>query len=307
MMGNKKAVKPVLILGVLVALSKALAADYRLPGAPSIPKFLILGLLSLGMATLAPAAQRGGGAPAVLPPAMHALPAAPVAGGHAAPMHAPSAAHLGTHPVAPEMTPVLPHESAVHTGHSQAFHHDNAGRTIRNNFCSGQPLINLGNNPVPGFGFDYEHFYAVHPTWNTCNHVSADIVPYYGGGGYDPGPYYSAPGNQEAADENASNEQPESRRITYAQEPAASASSRSDSNSYSYTPTEPVVEFVFVKRDGSTFYAAAYIVLKDKVQYVTREGLCRSITLDSLDPDATHKFNEERGNTVDLPGLAHPS
>jgi len=222
-------------------------------------------------------------------------------------MHAPSAAHSETHPVAREMTPVLPQESAVHTGHSQAFHHDNAGRTIRNHFCSGRPLINLGNNPVPGFGFDYEHFYAVHPTWNTCNHVSGDIVPSFGGGSYDPGPYYSVAGNQEAADENASSEQPESRRITYAQEPAASASSQADSNSYSYTPTEPVVEFVFVKREGSTFYAAAYFVLKDKVQYVTREGLCRSVRLDSPDPDATHKLNEERGNTVDLPSLAHPA
>jgi len=306
-MGNKKAVKPVLILGLPVALSKALGADHRLPGAPSMPKLLILGLLSLSIATLATAAQRGAGAPAVPPPAIHALPIAPVAGRHAAPTHAPSAARSETHPVSPEMTSVLPHESAVHTGHSQAFRHDNAGRTIRNNFCSGQPLINLGNNPVPGFGFDYEHFSAVHPTWNTCNHVSGGIVPSLGGGSYDPAPYYSAPGNQEAADENASSEQPESRRITYAQEPAVSASSQSDSNSYSYTPTEPVVEFVFVKRDGSTFYAAAYFVLKDKVQYVTREGLCRSVSLDSLDPDATHKFNEERGNTVDLPSLAHPA
>ena len=305
-MGNKKAVKPILILGLLGALSKALGANYRLPGAPSLRKLLFLGLLSLGMASLAPAGQRGGGA-AAFPPAMHALPAAPAAGGHAAPMHTPSAAHSGTHPATPEMTPVLPHKSAVHTRHSQAFHHDNAGRTIRNNFCSSQPLINFDNNPVPGYGFDYEHFYAVHPTWNTCSHVSGTTVPFSDGGGYYPGPYYSARNNQETADENASNEQPESRGMTDAQEPAVSESSRSDSNSYSYTPTEPVAEFVFVMRDGSTFNAAAYTVLKDKVQYVTREGLRRSVTLDSLDPDATHKINEERGNTVDLPGLAHPA
>jgi hypothetical protein len=306
-MGNKKA---------LVALSKALGADYRLPGAPSMRKLLILGLLSLGMATLAPAAQRGGGAPAALPPAMHAMPAAPMAGGYAVPMQSPTVVS-GTHPVNPGMTPDLSQRPTNHDGHNTGFHNGqgfnhngnvrNTGRTVRDNYCSTQPLNNFGANPSPGFGFDYPHFFAVHPTWNVCNHVSGDIVPFFGGGGYDPGPYYSAPGNQEAADENASNEQPESGRITYAQEPAASASSRSDSNSYSYTPTEPVVEFVFVKRDGSTFYEAAYTVLKDKVQYVTREGLCRSVTLDSLDPDATHKFNEERGNSVDLPGLAHPA
>ena len=280
-------------------------------------KILVFGLLSCGVASMLCAAQRGAMAPSMAAPAMRSMPAAPAAGGHAVPMHSPTVAHPGAHPVNPGMPPVLSQGPTNHNGHNNGFHngqgfHNNGnprktGRTVRDNYCSTQPLNNFGANPSPGFGFDYQHFFAVHPTWNVCNHVSGDIVPFFGGGGYDPGPYYSAPGNQEAADENASNEQPESGRITYAQEPAASASSRSDSNSYSYTPTEPAVEFVFVKRDGSTFYAVAYMVLRDKVQYVTREGLCRSVTLDSLDPDATHKFNEERGNTVDLPGLAHPA
>lgn len=51
MMGHKKAVKPMLILGLLGALSKPLGADYRLPGATSMRKLLFLGLLSLGVAT----------------------------------------------------------------------------------------------------------------------------------------------------------------------------------------------------------------------------------------------------------------
>jgi hypothetical protein len=278
---------------------------------------LILGLLSLTLTTLADAAQRSAGAPAAHPPAMHAMPAAPVAGGHAFPTHAPIAVHPGTHPVSPGMTPVLPNRSTIqtghtghnghngHNGHSPAVNARNAGRTIRNTFCAGQPLNNFGANPTPGFGFDYQHFFAVHPNWNTCSQFSGPIVPWYGGGGYYPVPYNAESTSQEGGQENASNQQPDSNRMTYAQEPATSASSRSSSPTY--TPAEPVAEYVFVKRDGSTVYAVAYILLKDKIQYVTKEGLRHSVTLDSLDLDATQKSNEERGNAITLPGSAHPA
>jgi hypothetical protein len=261
---------------------------------------LILGLLSIGMATLAAAGQRGTAAPAAPPPAMHAMPAAQAPGAHAVPMHPASAAHPGTHPVTPGMTPVLSHKN--HNGHNQGSNNGNTARTIRNNYCSNQALSS--GYPVPGAGFDYEHFFAVHPGYNICNQGSNGVIPYLGGG-YYPIPYTSQSPSQEAEQENTSNQQPDSNRLTYAQDSAASASSRSSSNTYS--PTEPVAEFVFVKRDGSTFYAVAYILLKDKVQYVTKEGLRRSVALDSLDLDATQKFNEERGNTVNLPNLSHPA
>ncbi|MGB7844166.1 MAG: hypothetical protein WBL63_01000 [Candidatus Acidiferrum sp.] len=263
-------------------------------------KLLILALLSLGLAAFVSAGQRGVGPSAALPPTMHAMPAAPVAGGHAAPMRAPTAAHPVPHQGTPGMTPALPHRSTTHTGHtgnSQAFHNGNAGRNVRNNFCNSQPLNNYGANPTPGFGFDYEHFFAVHPTWNTCSQFSGPIVPFFGYGG---GGYYPVPNNaesQQGEQENASNEQPDSNRLTYAQEPAASSRSNA-----TYTPSEPVAEYVFVKRDGSTFNAVAYILLKDKIQYVTKDGLRRSVAIDSLDLDATQKSNEERGNIVTLPG-----
>jgi hypothetical protein len=68
-----------------------------------------------------------------------------------------------------------------------------------------------------------------------------------------------------------------------------------------YAPAKPVNEFVFVKRDGTRIFAVAYSLMKDKLQYVTKEGLRRTLTLDTLDYEATEKDNEERGNTVNLP------
>lgn len=68
-----------------------------------------------------------------------------------------------------------------------------------------------------------------------------------------------------------------------------------------YPPSEPVYDFVFVKRDGTKVFAVAYSITKDKIQYVTKEGLRRTLPLENLDFDATEKSNEERGNTVNLP------
>jgi hypothetical protein len=264
-------------------------------------KVLGFGLLSLGVATLVSAAQRGPGGPA---PAMHAMPAAPMAGGHAVPMHSPTVVHPGTHPANPGMTPVLSQKPTNHNGHNTGFHngqgfHNNGNpsrtaRTVRDNFCSTQPLNNFGANPTPGFGFDYAHFFAVHPTWNTCSQFSGSVVPWYGyGGGYYPYPYTA----QETEQENTSNEQPESNRVVYVPAPPAAPSSPSST----YAPTEPVAEFVFVKHDGSTFFAVAYSWNKDKLQYVTKEGLRRSIALDQLDVDTTLRMNEERGSSIQIP------
>jgi len=64
---------------------------------------------------------------------------------------------------------------------------------------------------------------------------------------------------------------------------------------------EPVSEFVFVKRDGTTFSAVAYSWTKDKLQYVTKDGLRHSAGVETLDLPATERMNEDRGNTVNFP------
>jgi hypothetical protein len=217
------------------------------------------------------------------------------------------------------MAPTLPYRSTLHSGsvqqssgngesnHNREWNHNhndrNAGNRIRNTYCSGQPLNNYLGNPVPGFGFDYEHFFAVHPNWNVCNQLSSGgLFGYpYGGGYYVP--YYPEGAQaQQGGQENASNEQDSSRQIAVQDSTPPSSARQS---SYSYSPAEPVAEFVFVKRDGSTFNAVAFTLLKDKIRYVTRDGLRRTVPLDSLDLEATQKTNEERGTTIELPGLSH--
>ena len=67
--------------------------------------------------------------------------------------------------------------------------------------------------------------------------------------------------------------------------------------------TDSLSEFVFIQRDGSKFYAVAYSFLKDKIQYVTVDGVRHTLSVDALDFDATQKINEQLGNTINLPSL----
>ena len=53
--------------------------------------------------------------------------------------------------------------------------------------------------------------------------------------------------------------------------------------------------FVFVRRDGTVFFAVAYAWENGTLRYVTNEGLRHSVTQESLDLEATRQFNEQRG------------
>jgi hypothetical protein len=60
-------------------------------------------------------------------------------------------------------------------------------------------------------------------------------------------------------------------------------------------------EFVFVRRDGTVFFAVAYSWEKGTLRYITSQGLRRTVTQDALDLDATRQFNEQRGLNFRLP------
>jgi hypothetical protein len=60
-------------------------------------------------------------------------------------------------------------------------------------------------------------------------------------------------------------------------------------------------EFVFVRRDGTVFFAVAYSWERGALRYVTNQGLRRTVTQDALDLDATRQFNEQRGLNFRLP------
>jgi hypothetical protein len=156
-----------------------------------------------------------------------------------------------------------------------------------------------GSYPVPGLGFDYAHFFAVHPNWGRFHPVDGVVFPWGGGGGfYMPVPYYTESTPEEGEQEVEANApQPAgNQHMVVAEEPAAPSR-----HSGSYMSSEPVSEFVFVKHDGSTFSAVAYSWTKDKLQYVTKDGLRRTTGIETLDLPATERMNEERGNTVNFP------
>jgi len=78
-----------------------------------------------------------------------------------------------------------------------------------------------------------------------------------------------------------------------------------DSSLYSRMRSEPLppeqAEYVFVRQDGSLIFAVAYSLINDRLQYVTAEGLRRTIPLNTLDLNATQQFNEQRGVSIRLP------
>jgi len=123
---------------------------------------------------------------------------------------------------------------------------------------------------------------------------------------YIPIPYYVDTTAQEQpgpeGQEQASNQQPENGAEPQPAQPepaVAVAPYRAPSNNVN----ESLAQFVFVQRNGTKFYAVAYSFLNDKLHYVTKEGVRHSVPVDSLDFDATQKFNEELGNTINLPSL----
>ena len=66
-------------------------------------------------------------------------------------------------------------------------------------------------------------------------------------------------------------------------------------------PLPDVGDFFLVRKDGQVVLASAFTFSRDRVIYITREGLRRSFPVDELDKDATRQKNEASGTTVVLP------
>jgi hypothetical protein len=164
--------------------------------------------------------------------------------------------------------------------------------------------------PVPGLGFDFAHFAATHPNDTANSHHQQQelsfFFPYFGGLAYSP---------DVPAEENA--EPSEARRVAEAQpaaepprheEPAPESSrSRGETSSTEsataaaddVTPLSENQEYIFVRRDGTVFFAIAYTWDRDTLRYVTHEGLRQTSPRGSLDLVATRQFNEQRGLSFD--------
>jgi hypothetical protein len=164
-------------------------------------------------------------------------------------------------------------------------------------YPNGNPVVN--GYPVPGLGFDYTHYFAVHPNAGKCPRCQNNGYFPYAGGVYFPIPMYydqsaeAQPAPEEAApaEQAAQGDEPPP-QDTYSNPPARVVPQPSP---------KPQAEYVFVRRDGSLIFAVAYSWINDRLQYVTSEGLRRTITIDTIDLGATQQFNEQRGIPIQLP------
>jgi hypothetical protein len=156
-------------------------------------------------------------------------------------------------------------------------------------------------SPAPGLGFDETHFAATRSRRAIGAHrrgrLNAGFFPFFDGGFFLPTPIVvtQAPAN-EVQEEIV---EPD------AQERVQRARPRESAPAYS-TEVSPAAkrdteEYVFVRRDGTVFFAVAYSWDNGTLRYITQDGLRRSVAGNALDLGATQQFNEQRGLSFNLP------
>jgi hypothetical protein len=168
---------------------------------------------------------------------------------------------------------------------------------------------------VPGLGFDFPHLAAI--SAGLGNNPS---LPFHPGGrhgqasftpilfwGY---PYYSEDAGGDQLDEPAAQPaQAQQPQIIVIQQPAPQrqdADSASDAGNApapaaeaeAPAPNPDAGNFILVRRDGRILFAAVFSVVGTQLQYVTPEGIRRTLEMVDLDADATQQMNEARGTMV---------
>ncbi|HXM94527.1 MAG TPA: hypothetical protein VOA64_09785 [Candidatus Dormibacteraeota bacterium] len=151
--------------------------------------------------------------------------------------------------------------------------------------------------PVPGLGFDYPHLAAtrgagaVNAGLNNQGFIT--FVPIFDSG-------IVLPSVADVVSDPAVNQVPQ----VISSEPADVAERIPRHRVVETPPATPTIadaapareagDYLFVRRDGTIFFAVAYTWDNQTLRYITREGLRRSIARDGLDLDATQQFNEQR-------------
>lgn len=180
-----------------------------------------------------------------------------------------------------------------------------AGRPMgsRRQIVANNHGLKPGCSTVPGLGFDVPHLAAVCGPGAVGAGGFGNQIPFFfpfsGGGFLIPSSVAveeqgAEPETQEADD--AAAEVAQAPRRTRAPRPAPPTPAETAD-----APLRQPGEFVFVRRDGTVFFAIAYAWENGTLRYITSEGLRRSLARDALDLDATQQFNEQRGMNFHLP------
>ena len=159
---------------------------------------------------------------------------------------------------------------------------------------------------VPGLGFDYPHFAATHPNGihdrDRNRRFANEFFPLFFGGGFGvplfPDDVEEAP---PAEAQQVDPGQPEPVQTAGRPSDYEPRQNRAQAAAQAAAEPEATEPYVFVRRDGTLFFANAYAWESGTLRYITTEGLRRSITADKLDLNATQQFNEQRGLTFRLP------
>ncbi|SRR5258708_3916303 len=154
---------------------------------------------------------------------------------------------------------------------------------------------------APGLGFDAVHQAAVcGSSFVSSRRRGAQVplfFPFFDGGFFLPGS--SAPVEENPAPETSQQEatEAESRERGRGYRASLQAAEPAPTPTAETAKTEPRDndEFVFVRRDGTIFFAVAYTWENGTLRYITGQGLRHTVEQDALDLAATRQFNEQRG------------
>jgi hypothetical protein len=183
-------------------------------------------------------------------------------------------------------------------------------RQLRNPRGAGVDFSNDSN--VPGLGFDAVHVAATRGNrghdrrdGRSRGNESGVLFPFFGGGGYyvptGPDMIGDAQGDGQAVDDaEDQGPEPDDRPYDRADRPARMGNVVRPPVQQP-GPQVDAPEYVFVRRDGTVFFAVAYSWENGSLRYISSEGMRRSVSRDTLDLNATQQFNEQRGMTFRSP------
>lgn len=166
------------------------------------------------------------------------------------------------------------------------------------------------SNGVPGLGFDFPHLAATRGNrGHDRDHGEHGrgrgnefgvLFPFFDGGGY-----YVPTGPDMVGDgqivEDAEDQGPGADDRADDRPPDRGARRGSGLPTEQPAKQADVEQYVFVRRDGTVFFAVAYTWDQGSLRYISSEGMKHSVSRDTLDLKATQQFNEERGLTFRLP------
>jgi len=154
--------------------------------------------------------------------------------------------------------------------------------------------------PVPGLGFDFPHLAATQgPGAVGALNQECSLplfFPFFDGGFFLP----TAPTVDEVQAEPEALDAEQPRRLSRPRIPESPATPAPAAEAANIAPRENE-EYVFVRHDGTVFFAVAFAWEDEMLRYVTPEGLRRAVPREALDLRATQQFNEQRGLNFRLP------